>query len=157
MDSPDSNWRCLYIQPEDLQLCIRSHVVGRSSRPPLLEVAVHPQVPVAHPYHYLPNVAPIAIESLVTAQSNDESWQSAQIQALYKFIKQAELGIATFGTQLGEYYRKRYPKLQPWIEYLVLDHDLPVSTPTPRCHISILIVYIEIRLTLPSKEQDYAQ
>lgn len=129
----------MYVRPEDLQFCIRSHVVGCSPRPPFLEVAVDPNVPITYPYQHLPDVAPIAIDSLVAAKSTNESWQGNQIQALYKFLKQAELGITTFGSEIGDYYRRRYPKVQPWIEYLVLYHDLPVSTLKQEQDTSMLI------------------
>ncbi|KAF4948047.1 hypothetical protein FSARC_13840 [Fusarium sarcochroum] len=139
MDSSASNWKCLYVRPEDLELCIRTHVVGHSSHPSLLEVAVHPQVPVVHPYQDLPNMTPISIDSLVAGRTTGKSWQNAQIQALYKFIKQAQIGIEAFGSQIGDYYRERYPKLQPWIEYLVLDYDLPKSDAPSRRRKNIVL------------------
>ncbi|KAF5231058.1 hypothetical protein FAUST_9499 [Fusarium austroamericanum] len=108
MDSSTSNWKCLYVLPEDLGLCIRTHVV-----------------PVVHPYQDQPSMAPISVDSLVAGRATGKSWQNSQVQALYKFVKQAQVGFAAFGSQIGDYYRERYPKLQPWIEYLVLDYDLP--------------------------------
>ncbi|KAG4278826.1 hypothetical protein FPRO04_06147 [Fusarium proliferatum] len=132
MQSSTSTWRRLYVRPDDLKLCISTHVVGYNSHIQLFEVAVHPQVPITHPYQHLFNTSPICIDSLAPATGVNGSWQNVQVQALYKFITQAERGITMFGTQIGAYYRDHYPKLRPWIEYLVLEHDLPKSDKQPR-------------------------
>jgi hypothetical protein len=42
-------------------------------------------------------------------------------------LENAKQGICRHGTDLGDYYRSRYPAFRSWIEYIILLHDLPVS------------------------------
>ncbi|KAH7123425.1 hypothetical protein B0J13DRAFT_511789, partial [Dactylonectria estremocensis] len=126
MSSHTNRWRCLFVPPNDLELCLKSHVVGPSPYPPLLEVAVPLYIPLTHPFLDLPQVAPVSIDSLVDEQEViDFGYCNAQTRALYKFLHQARAGIETYGPELGQYYRDRYPNLRPWIEYIILLRDLP--------------------------------
>ena len=125
-----NQWRCLYVMPSDLELCLSTHIVGISSLPPLLEVAVPHHIPTTYPYRDHPELAPVSIDSLVTPQAiHLFGYQNAHTQALYDFMRKVRAGIDTHGSQLGEHYRQRYPNLRPWVEYLILLHDLPVSVP----------------------------
>ncbi|KAH7131198.1 hypothetical protein EDB81DRAFT_906189 [Dactylonectria macrodidyma] len=126
MSSYTGRWRCLFVPPNHLELCLKSHVVGPSSYPPLLEVAVPLYIPLTHPLLDLPQVAPVSIDSLIDKQEVlSFGYCNAQTRALYRFLHQASAGVEAHGAELGQYYRDRYPNLRPWIEYIILLRDLP--------------------------------
>jgi hypothetical protein len=126
-------WKCLFIKPGDQSLCTAPiHVIGASPHSQLLEVAVPAHTPIVKPYLYLPYVPPVSIELLLNIQRIEQvGFIMAYEERLQSFLENAKEGIRHHGTSLGDYYRSRYPGLRPRIEYIILLHDLPVSTPTP--------------------------
>ncbi|KAM5353330.1 hypothetical protein ACJZ2D_016762 [Fusarium nematophilum] len=125
-----SQWRPLYVWPQDRQHCVNGHIVGISSHSPLLEVAVPAHIPCAWPYQDCPNIRPILIDQTIPEGLKYQyGYLLAHRKAFYHFLETARMGIRAHGTELADYYRRRYWSFRPWIEYLVLLHDLPVCRP----------------------------
>ena len=114
--SINNKWRFLFL-PVGLTRLLQHdmYVVGLSSCPSLIEIAVSPVWGKLDGYEDIPDMPPVPIKVFVGDQK------------LFEFLDNAVQGIFRHGHGLGQYYRCRYPKLRTWIEYFILLYDLRVS------------------------------